>query len=333
MGGIVGIIIVCFIAIFMIFVIFSTLGYVWDNFVLKYWYIILLLIILFFYGFGKMSEEEERRKKDFKVSLKKREIYEIIRNYTIKYSGELSQGIRIDDEFNKLVELLVSKGIDFSELDYKIVEDLIHEELNELNYNYFKSKILWNEPKTKQNYLRNYLDLYGGEEKDIEYFVTLLNEKFGDCDIELIIKELNELKKKIELKTFEERLTINDHVSLSIRDIDNLNGYEFEHFLKTLFENLGYIVENIQQSHDQGADLVVKKFGEKIIIQAKRYSQVVGNKAVQEVAAAVRHYRAERGMVVTTNRFTNSAIELARSNNVELVDRETLSEMINTAFR
>lgn len=45
--------------------------------------------------------------------------------------------------------------------------------------------------------------------------------------------------------------------------------------------------------------------------------------------AAVCHYGADRGIVVTTGKFTQSARELANSNDVELVDGLGLHELIS----
>lgn len=39
-------------------------------------------------------------------------------------------------------------------------------------------------------------------------------------------------------------------------------------------------------------------------------------------------YNADEGIVVTNSSFTKSAIELARANNIELVDGKTIEEYI-----
>ena len=108
----------------------------------------------------------------------------------------------------------------------------------------------------------------------------------------------------------------------------SMNGYEFERFLRVLYEKNGYNVMQTKLSKDQGADLVIVKDGERIVVQAKRYSNKVSNKAIQEVVAAIKHYGADRGMVVTTNEFTQSAMELAESNDIELVDRNKLKKLM-----
>lgn len=113
-----------------------------------------------------------------------------------------------------------------------------------------------------------------------------------------------------------------------ISEIDQMDGIQFEHFLAALFKHQKYKVEVTAASGDFGADLVVSKDHKKIVIQAKRYSKPVGLKAVQEVAAAKLHYGADEAWVVTNNRFTSHAKNLANSTNVELIDRQKLIPLI-----
>ncbi len=69
----------------------------------------------------------------------------------------------------------------------------------------------------------------------------------------------------------------------------------------------------------------------KIVVQAKFYSSSVGNKAVQEVIASKSFYNADSCMVVTNNTFTSAALELAKVNNVKLIDGKELNNMIKIA--
>lgn len=106
-------------------------------------------------------------------------------------------------------------------------------------------------------------------------------------------------------------------------------GLEFERFLGDLFNKMGYKVTQTKLSGDQGADLIVERFGEKIVVQAKRYSETVGNKAIQEVVAAKNHYKCNKALVITSSNFTKSAIQLAKSNEVELWDGNKINELMN----
>lgn len=107
-----------------------------------------------------------------------------------------------------------------------------------------------------------------------------------------------------------------------------ITGVDFENVLKLVYEYLGYDVETTKTSGDQGADLVIVKDGKRTVVQAKYYSGSVGNKAVQEVVAAMKMYDAQNGVVVTNSRFTRQAITLAVANNIELIDGDKLKEMI-----
>lgn len=113
-----------------------------------------------------------------------------------------------------------------------------------------------------------------------------------------------------------------------ILEVDAMTGKEFEIFLDVHFEKLGYNVTLTQDSQDYGADLILYKDGSKTVVQAKRSKRPVGIKAVQEVAGAVRHYKGNKGRVITNNRFTENAYNLAKSNDVELWDRKKLIEFI-----
>jgi HJR/Mrr/RecB family endonuclease/DNA-directed RNA polymerase subunit RPC12/RpoP len=166
-----------------------------------------------------------------------------------------------------------------------------------------------------------------GFENDSEMIVANLFDKFG---LKYTASEISELiyecKEEIDLETFEKNLGVCK--STKIRHFDGLNGYQFEDWLKELFEIKGYNVIRTKASGDQGADLLIKKDAIKTVVQAKKYVGPVTNKAVQEVVASKKHYDADNAMVVTTGTFTRSAFELAKSNNVELWDGDFLKGII-----
>ena len=60
------------------------------------------------------------------------------------------------------------------------------------------------------------------------------------------------------------------------------------------------------------------------MIQAKRYKQKVGIKAIQEAVAAKGKYGCSEAMAVTNSFYTKAAIELAKANRVKLWDRDDL---------
>jgi restriction system protein len=113
-----------------------------------------------------------------------------------------------------------------------------------------------------------------------------------------------------------------------IRQVDEMSGKEFEQFLKLRYEARGYKVRRTPYQNDFGADLVMERDGRRIVVQAKRWKQNVGIKAVQEIVAAKSHYKAEDAWVVTNSQFTKAAKELASSNGVRLIDRAQLIHIL-----
>jgi len=111
--------------------------------------------------------------------------------------------------------------------------------------------------------------------------------------------------------------------------VDKMSGEEFEEFLYAHFQNLGYKVMDTPVSHDYGADLILKKDSVKLVLQAKRYKEKVGIKAVQEIVAAIKYYDANNGVVISNNFFTKNACNLAVKNDIELWDRNKLIEIMS----
>ncbi|WP_423410233.1 restriction endonuclease [Heyndrickxia sp. MSNUG] len=130
------------------------------------------------------------------------------------------------------------------------------------------------------------------------------------------------------IRVFIKSLKFRNGIPVDIEEIDKMDGFEFEHFLKPIFERQGYVTTVTQGSSDYGADLILRKGHKKYVVQAKRYSSNIGVGAVQQVVGAIRYYRASGAIVVTNQYFTPAAIELAKVNKVRLIDRDKLAEMV-----
>ncbi|MBD8038257.1 restriction endonuclease [Solibacillus sp. A46] len=113
-----------------------------------------------------------------------------------------------------------------------------------------------------------------------------------------------------------------------IREVDQMSGEDFEKFLGELFKRRGFKVRYTATSGDYGADLILKDGKDIIAVQAKRYSSTVGVKAVQEIIGAVKMYEATEAWVVTNSHFTRQAEKLADINDVYLIDRDELIQII-----
>ncbi|WP_318503071.1 restriction endonuclease [Bacillus sp. T3] len=120
-----------------------------------------------------------------------------------------------------------------------------------------------------------------------------------------------------------------EQVPTTINDIDLMSGYEFEDFLGDFFSQRGYKVLPTGYSQDQGIDLIIEKDGKRIGVQAKCYSNPVGNKAIQETVAGINYHNCTHGMVITNSSYTRQALDLASKNNIILWDRNKLNEEIH----
>ena len=126
----------------------------------------------------------------------------------------------------------------------------------------------------------------------------------------------------------DERDRINRLKESNINAVDYMNGVQFEEFVSAILEDLGYITQKTKATGDFGADLIIKKDGEEAVVQCKRYVQKVSVSAVQEITSAKSYYGVLRAWVITNSYFTHPAKELAMANNVRLIDRDELIDLI-----
>jgi HJR/Mrr/RecB family endonuclease len=259
--------------------------------------------------------------------------FHLIFNFVTRYPNSNL----IDQNFFNLKTVLAKKGIILTDLELSAV---ISEVKQEGELGWVKTRILNNNPTSSDGCIKNYIEVFGKVSKNLQkerlinYLIKILKDNFnyqGNLASDLI-----RIEKEVELERFENSLTGQAAGKwITINDIDRIDGYEFERVLKELFKKMGYHVIHTSLSNDQGADLIVEKFGVKTVIQAKNWQDNVTNKGVQEVYAAIKHYDAQKAMVISSSGFTQSARELARSTDVTLWDRSILAAMLdeNPIFR
>jgi len=259
--------------------------------------------------------------------------YEIDKVINTKKICEGTLNFLVDLE--KMYKLFNKKGIktDYFEIlsiFAEVVEQKINKEYDEvLIPTYMRISKRLGKNVSVESVIKELMKIpLGIEHKDYDFeIISRLLNKFGlKCDEEEVEKIIEKVHKDIDLEEFEQDLDSSQKVDIG--DFERLTGYEFEGYLKKLFNLLGYTVIQTSLSGDQGADLIISKDGEKIVVQAKKYNGKVSNKAIQEIVAAKNHYKAHKVIVVTNSFFTKSAIDLALSNNVELWDGLKLKNII-----
>lgn len=112
---------------------------------------------------------------------------------------------------------------------------------------------------------------------------------------------------------------------------------DFEHLIRELFEkefsSSGGEVKVTQASRDGGVDAVAFDpdpiRGGKIVIQAKRYTNIVGAAAVRDLYGTVVNEGANKGILVTTSDYGADAYEFAKDKPITLLNGANLLHLLN----
>jgi len=230
------------------------------------------------------------------------------------------------------------------EFPNKIYEQLIFHRKSKSFY--INSYLLWMAENQANFSIFEICEMLVGMDEKIERYMEMVKEEKAKIKKQKEKEEKKKQGKKAKEKLEQERMRLiqgdiskenelnaeilkkkqkKKELELGYQDVEN--GYEFEEYVAKLYQRLGFETTVTRKSGDQGADIIAKRNGRKYIIQAKFYNSPVGNKAVQEVVAALAMYQADYGIVVTNSTYTQSAIELAKANDVELIDKKRIEEI------
>lgn len=138
----------------------------------------------------------------------------------------------------------------------------------------------------------------------------------GLCDAETIIR-----RRYLDIENPREAL-------LSLRP------NEFEYLVGALYEKLGYEVVVTKTSRDGGVDVEARRKDPAgralVLIQCKRYKEIVRVSAVRELMGVVSKRQANKGVLVATCGFTTPAKQEAASTPmIELLDFSALNGLLN----
>ncbi|MEU9824742.1 restriction endonuclease [Micromonospora chersina] len=116
-------------------------------------------------------------------------------------------------------------------------------------------------------------------------------------------------------------------------DLLALKPVEFEHLIRQLFENIGMKSWVTQASRDEGVDAVAYNddpiVGGLCIVQAKRYSKIVGLEAVHALAGVMEDKHAAKGVLVTTSWVGKASRDFAaRNGRIEIIEGRHLKHML-----
>lgn len=120
------------------------------------------------------------------------------------------------------------------------------------------------------------------------------------------------------------------HRKYTLKQLDKMDGHQFEYACADILKANGYKhVKVTKGSGDFGVDIIAEKDKVRYAIQCKRYNHKLDNTPIQEVVGGLAYYQCDKGAVMTNQYFTEPAKQLAQVNDIELLDRDTLSHMVN----
>lgn len=113
--------------------------------------------------------------------------------------------------------------------------------------------------------------------------------------------------------------------------LQTLEPYTFQRFTWTIFERIGFEVEQTPAGRDGGVDGILHHEGSRYILQCKRYRGDVGEPALRDLFGTVHHLGAQSGILVTTGNISAPARAFAKGKPLSLVDGKELVKLIETA--
>lgn len=245
--------------------------------------------------------------------------YEMM-NATLKAFHELGGSASIEELAEKVSGILQLSDEDINE---------IHRgNITKLNY-----RLAWT---------RTYLKRYGLLENSSRgiWALTIKGQETRNVDSKNVVKTVKALDKTdVDDKDGAEKAEVEDELSWKeelIESIQSISPASFERLCQRILRESGFVqVEVTGRSGDGGIDGkgIVKIGGLisfKVVFQCKRYKGSVDPSAVRDFLGSMMG-RADKGLFITTGRFTSSARREAQRDGIppiDLIDGEELAEKL-----
>jgi restriction system protein len=132
----------------------------------------------------------------------------------------------------------------------------------------------------------------------------------------------------------ERQMIMARRADLKLAQLASLSAESFEDFVGELFEMIGFEVEQVGGSGDEGADLRLRRNDGLIaVVQCKYQRQtVVGSPVLQKFLGTIHHTHSHKGFFVTTSTFSLAAEKFAAEHPIELIDGPRLVELVSNAL-
>lgn len=153
------------------------------------------------------------------------------------------------------------------------------------------------------------------------------------------LSTITPVKPILRVNTTDKRFIESYEVMAKLSQGENLammDWKDFENLVREVFEkefsSNGGEVKITQSSHDGGVDAVAyskdELLGGKIVIQAKRYTNVVGVSAVRDLYGTILNEGAVKGILITTSHFGADSYEFAKDKPITLLEGSNLLHLL-----
>lgn len=237
----------------------------------------------------------------------------------------------------------------------KVYEESLYQLCLRLNYDIYMSDISNNiEGIVFNGYLTELNKSNGLEERNCILSLQTSVETFMECNLSKVdpkscfkrmkgragtqLSDLVAVAPICNISNYDKRFIKSHEIGDKIKgyNLASMHWEDFEHLIRELFEK-EYAKDNVevhvtQGIKDGGVDGVIIDLdpikGGKIIIQAKRYTNIVGISAVRELATVVSDEGAMKGILVTTSDFGRDSYEYVKDKPLTLLNGENLLHML-----
>jgi len=166
-----------------------------------------------------------------------------------------------------------------------------------------------------------------------KYLKTIKNNKnliFILLAILVSIYLLNKLIKLLRKKSELNRRNKFDEV-LKKSGIDTMTIPQFKEYSKNLLSTAGFKIRGLESDLDFGVDFIADKGTSSYLVKVISNTVSTSRTVVNDVLRDTSKYGCDKAMLISKNFFSEDAIGLSKSSPCELIDRQTIGEMVKKA--
>ncbi|MBL7145509.1 MAG: restriction endonuclease [Phycisphaerae bacterium] len=256
--------------------------------------------------------------------------------------------IKSHDEVSEKVLTQAARKKLYDSAIYQICIRTLHElfeadVINALDAVAFNGLVTNINPATGMEETKLIMSIVANKDQFIAFDLSQVNPKAtfkhmkGVAAVSLV--DLTPIPPIIQLDKSDKRFISGRNVVGNLDDSVNLAAMhwdDFEHLIRELFEkefvSSGGEVKVTQASSDGGVDAIAFDpdpiRGGKIVIQAKRYTNVVGVAAVRDLYGTVMNEGATKGILVTTSDYGKDSYEFAKNKPITLLNGSNLLSLL-----